>query len=87
MGVKDKFEGPIILKPELPYYKNRSKYYQRSKIPGYNLFLLGNKEFKAIKMIDKLLNKGKKDTVSDEEIYRLQALALRKIIDRVEREK
>ena len=87
MGVKDKFEGPIILKPELPYYKNRAKYYQRSKIPGYNLFLLGNKEFKAIKMIDKLLNKGKKDTVSDEEIYRLQALALRKIIDRVEREK
>ena len=87
MGVKDKFEGPIILKPELPYYKNRAKYYQRSKIPGYNLFLLGNKEFKAIKMIDKLLNKGKKDIVSDEEIYRLQAIALRKILDRVEREK
>lgn len=87
MGVKDKFEGPVILKPELPYYKKRTKYYKGSKIPGYNLVLLGNKEFKAIKKIDKLLNKGKKDIVSDEEIYRLQALALRKILDRVEREK
>lgn len=86
MGNKDKFEGYVILDPNLNQYENRNKLYKKSKIPFVNFFMMKNKELKSIKKIDKLLKAKPKDDINMDDIYRLQVMALKKIIERATRE-
>ncbi len=85
MGLKDKFDGYVILSPELKQLDMRSNIYGKLKVPVVNFFVMASKKYRSLRSIDKILNKTRSDEVTTEDIVKVQILALNKIIARAER--